>query len=263
MRKNASAIVGDYSLLYAWIALFNIIFTYGFETGYFRFSNKEGVDRNSLFQTAFGSLLISSIGLIVLFSFFKVPINAFINLGEHPEYIMWCFYLIGLDALCAIPFAKLRQGNRPKKYAFVKLSGIVINILFTILFLVWLPKYTANHSNDFLSEWYRGNNRVGFLLLANLLQNLFVFLILFTEWKEFRFKMSKILWRQLFRGLDDEGIDEIKVYFKEGTDKPYSFQQRVYASNLEEATAIVRKNRDDFLKHGKLENANVRVVNEE
>ena len=64
-------------------------------------------------------------------------------------------------------------------------------------------------------------------------------------------------------GLDDEGIDEIKVYFKEGTDKPYSFQQTVYASNLEEATAIVRKNRDDFLKHGKLENANVRVVNEE
>jgi O-antigen/teichoic acid export membrane protein len=31
---------GDYSLLYCWIAVANIIFTYGFETGYFRFSNK-------------------------------------------------------------------------------------------------------------------------------------------------------------------------------------------------------------------------------
>lgn len=189
---------GDYSLLYSWIAVINIIFTYGFETGYFRFSNKEGIDRNSLFQTAFGSLLISTIGFIILFSFFRVPINNFMNLEGHPEYIMWCLYLIGLDSLCAIPFAKLRQENRPKKYAFVKLSGIIINILFTVLFLVWLPQYAENNPNDFLSQWSSANNRVGFLLLANLLQNLFVFLILFAEWKGFRFKMNKILWRQLF-----------------------------------------------------------------
>ena len=32
---------GDFSLLYAWIAVANVVFTYGFETGYFRFSNKE------------------------------------------------------------------------------------------------------------------------------------------------------------------------------------------------------------------------------
>ncbi len=189
---------GDYSLLYSWIAVINIIFTYGFETGYFRFSNKEGIDRNSLFQTAFGSLLISSITLILLFSFFQVPINNFMDLGGHPEYIMWCLYLIGLDALCAIPFAKLRQENRPKKYAFIKLSGVIINILFIVFFLVWMPRYMENNSDDLLSEWYRGNNRVGFLVLANMLQNIFVFLILFTEWKDFRFKMDKRLWKQLF-----------------------------------------------------------------
>ena len=189
---------GDYSLLYSWIAVVNIIFTYGFETGYFRFSNKEGMDRNSLFQTAFGSILISTIGLILLFSFFRVPINNFLNLEGHPEYITWCLYLIGLDSLCAIPFAKLRQENRPKKYAFVKLSGIIINILFTVLFLVCLPKYAESHPNNFISQWYSSNNRVGFLLLANVLQNLVVFLILFVEWKDFRFNMNKRLWRQLF-----------------------------------------------------------------
>jgi O-antigen/teichoic acid export membrane protein len=189
---------GDYSLLYSWIAVVNIIFTYGFETGYFRFSNKEGMDRNSLFHTAFGSLLISTIALIVLFSFFRVSINNFMNLDGHPEYIMWCLYLIGLDSLCAIPFARLRQENRPKKYAFVKLSGIIVNILLTILFLIWLPKYVESSPNDFLSQRFRGNNRVGFLLLANMLQNLFVFLILFKEWKDFRFKINKKLWRQLF-----------------------------------------------------------------
>jgi len=190
---------GDYSLLYSWIAVLNILFTYGFETGYFRFSNKEGVSRESLFQTTFGSLIVSSIGLVFLFYLFRNPINNFINPSGPSRYIVWCLLLIGLDTLSAIPFAKLRQDNRPKKYAFVKLSGILVNIFFVVLFLVYLPKYTEQHPDSWLTGWYRGNNRVGFLLMANLLQNLFVFLILFPEWKSFRFKFNSRLWKQLFQ----------------------------------------------------------------
>ncbi len=52
---------GDISLIYSWIAVLNIIFTYGFETGYFRFSNKEGIDKPKLFNTTFGSLLVTSV----------------------------------------------------------------------------------------------------------------------------------------------------------------------------------------------------------
>jgi O-antigen/teichoic acid export membrane protein len=189
---------GDFSLLYAWIAVLNIIFTYGFETGYFRFSNKEGVDRNTLFRTAFGSLLVSTLGLIIVLSLFRVPINNFINLEGHPEYIVWCLCLIGLDTLSAIPFARLRQENRPRKYAFVKLSGIVIYILFTVIFLVYLPRYVQQHPDGILAGWFRGHNRVGLLILANLIQNLFVFLFLYAEWKSFRFKIDKSLWKQLF-----------------------------------------------------------------
>ncbi|WP_118975903.1 lipopolysaccharide biosynthesis protein [Taibaiella koreensis] len=189
---------GAYSLFYSWIAVANILFTYGFETGYFRFSNKEGIDRSALFQTSFGSLLISTIGLVFLFSFFSVPINQFINPGGPSKYVIWCLLLVGLDTLSAIPFARLRQENRPRKYAFVKLAGIVINILLTVLFLVYLPRYTASHPGSGLTQWYTGNNRVGFLLMANILQNLFVFLILFPEWKAFRFRINTRLWKQVF-----------------------------------------------------------------
>jgi len=189
---------GDYSLLYSWIAVVNILFVYGFETGYFRFSNKDGIDRKSLFETAFGSLIISTLGLFFLFSFLRMPINNFLNLGEHPEYITWCLCLIGLDAISTIPFAKLRQENRPKKYALIKLCGILINILFTLFFLIWLPKYADNHSTGSIAMWASGNSRVGFLLLSNVLQNLFVFVMLYAEWKDFRFKFNGKIWRQLF-----------------------------------------------------------------
>lgn len=190
---------GGYSLLYSWIAVANIIFTYGFETGYFRFCNKQEIDRQSLFQTAFGSILMSTVVLICILSFFKISINNFMNLDGHPEYIIWCLCLIGLDALCSIPFAKLRQENRPKKYAFIKLSGIVVNILFTLFFLVWMPQYVNDNLDVTITHWFNNQNRIGLLLIANILQNLVVFLMLFSEWKNFRFNINIKLWKQLFK----------------------------------------------------------------
>ncbi len=190
---------GNYSLLYAWIAVANIIFTYGFETGFFRFYNKEGADKKTIFQTTFGSIVISTIGLASLLILFRNPINRFLGLDGPGEYISWCALLIGLDALSAIPFAKLRQEERPRKYAFVKLSGIVVNILFVLYFLVYLPNHFETYPNAFLSDWYRRNNAVGFLVLANLFQNIFVFSILFGEWKAFRFRIDGKLWRDIFR----------------------------------------------------------------
>jgi O-antigen/teichoic acid export membrane protein len=189
---------GEFSLIYAWIAVANILFTYGFETGFFRFSNKEGFHKKDIFQTTFGSMVISSVGLALIIVFCRNPINDFLELNGHPEYISWCALLIGLDALSAIPFAKLRQEGRPRKYAFVKISGIVVNIFFVVLLLVYLPRYLQGNPQSALSSWYDRNTAVGFLILANVFQNLFVFLLLFREWKIFRFKISISLWKQIF-----------------------------------------------------------------
>ncbi len=190
---------GDYSLLYAWIAVANIVFLYGFETGFFRFFNKEGADKKAIFQTTFGSIVLSTTGLVVLLILLRHPVTRFIGLDGHYEYISWVALLIGLDALSAIPFAKLRQEERPRKYALVKLSGIIVNILFTVLFLVYLPKHFETHPQALLADWYNKNTAVGFLILANLFQNLLVFSLLFGEWKSFRFRINGRLWKQIFR----------------------------------------------------------------
>lgn len=189
---------GDFSLLYVWIAVVNVVFTYGFETGYFRFSNKEGVDRKTLFQTTFGSLVITTPILVILIILFRHPINNFIGLDGHPNYITWCAYLIALDTISAIPFAKLRQENRPKKYAFVKLSGILVNIFLTAFFLMYLPGHVAANPDSVFASWVNQNTAVGFLIMANLIQNLFVFLLLYKEWKGFKFNFDLKLWKKIF-----------------------------------------------------------------
>lgn len=188
---------GGMNVLYAWIAAANIIFTYGLETAFFRFSSQEGANRDDIFQTSFGSLIISTFFLTLGLYLFRNPIQTFLDINGHASYITWCALLIALDTLSAIPFARLRQENRPRRYAFVKLAGILINIVCIVFFLVYLPKWLQAHPGSSLAGWYGSNTRLGFILLANLLQNLFVFLVLYPEWKSFRFRINSGLWKKM------------------------------------------------------------------
>lgn len=200
MMSDAKGVAeyGDYSTMYAFIAFMNVIFTYGFETGYFRFSNKPGIDQDSLYQTTFGSLIISSILLCIGVSFIHKDLNAYLGFLDHPEYMMWAFCIIALDAINVIPFAKLRQNNQPKRYAMIKISGIILNILLVIFFLAYLPLFFEQHPYMWGLEWYYSQNKMGLLLLANLIMNVFILLMLFPQWKTFRFKINKELWKKVF-----------------------------------------------------------------
>ncbi len=212
---------GDLSVLYAAIAFANIIFTYGLETAYFRFSSQE-TDRKTLFQTTFTSLLISTIlfgGMLLLF---RVPISNFVELGGHPEYIDLCIYIIAIDTLAAIPFAKLRQEERPRKYAFVKIAGILVNILLTIFFIAYSPRYVAAHPGSAYANWYQQQTNVSLLLLANLAQAAITFLLLWKEWIDYRFRLDKALWTKIILyssplvivglgGMVNETIDRIML----------------------------------------------------
>jgi O-antigen/teichoic acid export membrane protein len=196
--KQGMVDYGNMSIIFAWIAAANIIFTYGLETAYFRFCNKNEYTHENIFHTAFGSILISTLGLSILLLLVKNPIQVFLELGNHTEYIVWCISILALDSLSAIPFARLRQENKPRKYAFIKLASIIINISSVVLFIVVLPKWVSNHPDSAFSHWYQSKSRLGFVLLANLFQSLFTFLMLFKEWRVFRFKIDKKLWVQMF-----------------------------------------------------------------
>lgn len=191
--------MGTYAILYGYIAFLNIIFTYGFETAYFRFANKDGVDTESLFQTAFTSHIISTVFFTLVIGLCRVPLGDFVGVNGHYEYIWLCLFIIGFDTFAVIPKAKLRKDNRPRKYAFVNITGIAVFVLLTILFIAYLPKIAENTTYDFIREWYGRQTKTGLLLKANCAQALVTFLLLFHEWKSSRFQLSRNLWQQLWR----------------------------------------------------------------
>src|SRR5690349_19722324 len=77
---------GKMSLVYAAIPLLNVLFTYGFETAYFRFSQRKEY-QGSIYSTASISLFISTVILSSILWLFKDSLASFAGVPEEPQLI--------------------------------------------------------------------------------------------------------------------------------------------------------------------------------
>ena len=139
----ALARVDDYGIvtnIYAWTALLLVLLTYGMETGFFRFVNREDYDAPSVYKTAFLTLFTTSALFAVLVCLFQHPIANVLGYADHSEFVAMMFVTVAVDAFACIPFAYLRYQKRPMVFAALKLLFVVLNIGFNILFLVVLGK---------------------------------------------------------------------------------------------------------------------------
>ena len=133
----------DYGIvtnLYAWTALLLVLLTYGMETGFFRFANREDYDPKQVYKTAYLTLLTTSTLFAVLVIVFRQPIANVLNYPDHAEFVAMMFATVAVDAFACIPFAYLRYQKRPMVFAALKLLFVILNIGFNILFLVVLGK---------------------------------------------------------------------------------------------------------------------------
>ena len=133
----------DYGIvtnLYAWTALLLVILTYGMETGFFRFANREDYNAQSVYKTAFMTLLSTSTLFALLVVVFQQPIADGLGYSGHAEFITMMAITVALDAFACIPFAYLRYQKRPIRFAVLKLLFVVLNIGFNLLFLLVLGK---------------------------------------------------------------------------------------------------------------------------
>ena len=133
----------DYGIvtnLYAWTALLLVLLTYGMETGFFRFANREDYNAQSVYKTSFLTLLGSSTFFALLVVLFLHPIATVMGYADHSEFIAMMAVTVALDAFACIPFAYLRYQKRPMVFAALKLLFVVLNIGFNLLFLVVLGK---------------------------------------------------------------------------------------------------------------------------
>ena len=133
----------DYGIvtnLYAWTALLLALLTYGMETGFFRFANREDYDSPTVYKTAYLTLLTSNTIFALLVVLLQRPISIGLGYPDHSEFVAMMFVTVAVDAFACIPFAYLRYQKRPLMFAALKLLFVLLNIGFNLLFLVVLGK---------------------------------------------------------------------------------------------------------------------------
>ncbi len=187
----------DLVQVYTIIPFLNVLYAYGLETAYFRFSQTH--DKQKLYNTLSLSLLFSSILFTLLLLLCKDSLVNASDLNQHPDYILWMIAIIAVDNLNTLPFAKLRQENRPRRYAFARVAGIVLNVCVVILFLGVIPKILESDPDNFLSSIYNKDIGLGYYLLGNLCGSLFTLLILSKEIRQIKIRFDFTLWKEVMR----------------------------------------------------------------
>ena len=179
---------GVHALIYANIALANVLFAYGMETAYLKVtSDAVRSDRESTgcFSTAVISLLFTSTILTACTVFFAPGIAELMGLSENQkDFIRYAAVILWLDAMLVIPFADLRLKRKAIRFALARVLGVVAVVVSAIVFIVQFK--TGLHG----------------AFLANIVGSLVSLLFVMPVFRQFkRFFSSNILREMLRIGL--------------------------------------------------------------
>ena len=187
--------------LYAYVAFLVIILTYGLETAFFRFSQKDN-DVKVVYSTVLISLIVSSLVFVILMFASSSLIANWMGYAGHTEYIEWFAIIIALDAVASISFAKLRAQNKAIRFVLIRLVNIFVNISLNIYFIVY---------QEFGIEY---------IFIANLISSVITIFLLLPEMLTSIWSFDKILWKKMMiyalplliaglAGMTNETIDRI------------------------------------------------------
>ncbi|MBK7966892.1 MAG: oligosaccharide flippase family protein [Bacteroidetes bacterium] len=220
---------GDYGVVsefYAYITFLMVILALGLETAFFHFVNKKQ-NQNTVFGNAQFTLMCSTGFITILLLLFSHPIATFLGYPDHAEYVQWFALIMAFDTLTMLPFARLRQQNKPFRFALIKLVGIFMNIVLNVLFLLIFPKYFPGLVDPTIG--------IGYVFLANLAASGITLVLLIPELRSMKFDIDKALIREMlmygfpiliagFAGMINETLDRAILKYLI-TDKSIAMEQ--------------------------------------
>ncbi len=183
-----SAESGGYGVItnmYAYTALLLVLLTYGMETTFFRFANKEGEDAQKVYSTILMSVGTTSLLFVALVLAFISPISSFMGYADHPSYVWVMAVTVAIDAFQCIPFAYLRYRKRPIKFAALKLLFIILNIALNIFCFVIMPGFIGKPTD------------VGYAFYINLACTGSITFLFWRELTGFKYVFDRTLLRRM------------------------------------------------------------------
>jgi O-antigen/teichoic acid export membrane protein len=194
----AKAEYGVVSEFYAYSGFLATLLVFGFETGFFRFS-QEAENKEKVYATALNFVLLANVVFILLVAAFINPLSASLLYADHHEYFYWFALILVFDSVGSIPFARLRQENKAWQFAGIKFFEIGLTILLNLFFVVVCKRAFETDANSVFAKMYKPEIGVGYIFIANLIASSFKLLLLSPQLKGVFGGIDKILLKKMIR----------------------------------------------------------------
>jgi len=232
-------VFGAISDFYAVIPFMLVLLTMGMETGYFRFTGKAETpeEKKNIFRTTWGAVSLASVVFITVVILFYRQIADAMQYSGTPWYIILVGSIIFMDAVAAVPFARLREQGRALKYMTVRITMVITTVIMTVFFYSVLPKIDA------LSFIYNSEYLPAYYLIANIISSFVALLMLYPAYRGLLPKIDPKLFKVIFLyslPLLLSGVANTANEFVDRQSIKYLMPGEDALSNLGIYTAVVR-----------------------
>ncbi len=189
-------IYGVITELYAYVAFLLAFLTFGMETAFFRYSNLRK-DYQTVYSTVLMSVGSVVISFLLIISIFYNSIAELLDYSGNPEFILFVAFIVGMDAVGSIPSALLRQLNKARKFAAIKITSVIVNISLNLILISLIPYLLNIYPNESLAKHFDKSHLLSYVLIANMVSSATQLLMLRKEFSLLRFVFDRKLFREL------------------------------------------------------------------
>jgi O-antigen/teichoic acid export membrane protein len=189
-------VYGVITELYAYVAFLLAFLTFGMETAFFRYSKLRGND-SDVYSTVLLSVLSVSLAFLIIIATSYNSLADLMSYKGNSEFILFIAFIVAMDAVGSIPSALLRQLNKAKKFAIIKLSSVSVNIFLNLLLITGIPALLKSYPESFLNNYFKESDLLSYVLISNVFSSATQLLLLRKEIGLLRFKFNKKLFKEL------------------------------------------------------------------
>lgn len=190
------------------IAFLMVVLTFGMETAFFRFNRDKKYSQDKVFSHSLIFVLFMSALLLALSFIFQDSLASALQYEDRSFLMHWMLAIVAMDAIAAVPFARLRANNKPMRFLALRLGSIGLMVGLNLIFFLVLPYFAEGLSED---SWLYGiddpEKGVIYVFLANLIGNGFLILLFLPELLKIDWKID----RSLFQANDNLGCVPLKT----------------------------------------------------
>jgi len=178
----STASFSENTSFYVYAAFANVLLTYGMETAFFRFFNKEK-DNQKVFSTVFISLITSTLLFFTVTFIFSESLAIWLKITTQRLRIL--LSITALDTFVVSAFVLYRIQGKAVKFAIIKILFLVVYVILNFFFLWAVPKHNIN-----LPDWLK-HPKVLYIFIANLIASSVVFLLVLPTYLQHNLKFDK------------------------------------------------------------------------